>query len=34
MNFYNFSMCPLSMKFCGEYLDTLCLLEKNMKSIV
>jgi hypothetical protein len=28
MNFHNFSICPLSMKFCGEYPGTLELLGK------
>jgi hypothetical protein len=28
MNFYNFSMCPMIMKFCGECPGTLGLLGK------
>jgi hypothetical protein len=28
MNFHNFFICPLSMKFCGECPGTLGLLEK------
>jgi hypothetical protein len=28
MNFHNFSICPMIIKFCGECSGTLGLLEK------
>jgi hypothetical protein len=34
MNFHNFCICPMIMKFCGECPNTLRLLEKTIVSVV